>query len=269
MKKLLVVKFGGSVLKDGCSFRASAQAVKSEIDKGNEVVVVVSAIKGDTDELIDLAKSIDGDASREFLDTIVGLGEERSVKIFTSTLRSLGVRCVEVLPGSETWPIITDGEHGDAEPLLDICREKSKSIRSLIGEGVVPVVCGFVGRTLKGTYTTLGRGGSDTSAAVLANCLEADELVLVKDVDYVYTKDPKCFADAEPLKNLTADEANLLALNGGKVLHHKIFKYGREGLDIRIIPEGGNLSEGGTVIVGSLCSDPMSTQLTRVSQWKS
>lgn len=263
MKKLLVVKFGGSVLRDGCSYMSSAQAVKFEIEKGNDVVVVVSAIKGDTDELIDLAKSIDGDASSEFLDNIVGLGEERSAKIFTSTLRSRGVRCIEILPGSETWPIITDGNHGDAEPLLDVCREKSKAIRSFIDEGVVPVVCGFVGRTLNGSYTTLGRGGSDTSAAILANCLEANELVLVKDVDYIYTKDPKCFADAEPFKTLTADEAVQLSSSGAKVLHYKIFKYGREGLDIRIISEGENLSEGGTVIVGSLCSAPISNQLVR------
>lgn len=263
MKKLLVVKFGGSVLKDGYSFRSSAQAVKSEVDRGNEVVVVVSAINGDTDELIDLAKNIDGDASREFLDTIIWLGEERSVKLFSSALRLLGVRCVEVLPGSGTWPIITDGNHGDAEPILEVCREKSKAIRSLISEGVVPVVCGYVGMTPEGSYTTLGRGGSDTSAAILANCLEADELVLVKDVGYIYTKDPKCFADAEPFKILTANEAKLLASNGGKVLHHKIFKYGRENLDIRIIPEGGILSEGGTVIVGSLCSAPITTQLVR------
>jgi aspartate kinase len=251
--RLLVVKYGGSVLEDGSSIRGAAEAVKEELDGGSRVVVVVSAIKGVTDQLLSVAATISPDTPLDVIDHIIGLGEELSVRLMASALKSLGVDAVEVTPSSPGWPIVTDGAHGDAEPMLEECRGNAElGLKPLIDRGRVPVVCGFVGRSLAGNITTLGRGGSDTTGVILARCLDADELVLVKDVDGIYTADPKKVEGARPIEALTAWEANVLASTGAKVLHGKLFRYKPNDLKIRIVSNEQKLEGDGTLVSGTI-----------------
>ena len=252
-KGLLVVKYGGSVLDGGSAIRRAAEAIKREHTRGKRIVVVVSALKGFTDELLSAAEAISPNTPPDVIDHIIGLGEEQSVRLMAAALRTIGVDAVEATPNSPSWPIVTDENHGNAEPILEECRSNAElRLKPLIERGRVPVVCGFVGRSLSGKITTLGRGGSDTTAALLAQCLGAEELVLVKDVEGIYSADPHKVEDAVPLETLEAWDAHLLASNGSKILHSKVFMNKNDGLPIRIASSSGSLGEGGTVIRGNV-----------------
>ncbi|RJS90540.1 aspartate kinase [Candidatus Bathyarchaeota archaeon] len=252
-EKLLVVKFGGSVLEDGESIRRAAEAVRRERLRNRGVVVVVSAMKGTTDRLLETARKISQSPAPEMVDYILALGEEESARIMTAALRSIGLDAVEVTPDSPSWPIVTEEEHGCAEPLLEECRNQVElGLKPLIERGKVPVVCGFIGKSPSGRATTLGRGGSDITAVLLARLLGAEELVLVKDVGGIYSADPHRVGDAKLIEDLEAEEAYLLASAGAKVLHSKVFKYKPEGLKVRVTSNSGRLEEGGTLIHGEV-----------------
>ena len=251
-KKLLVVKFGGSVLRDASSIRRAAEAVGREYEEGFLIVVVVSAMKGVTDRLISLAKSLSPNIDGRELDRILAMGEEESARLMAAALRSQGLEAVEVTPQSPLWPIITDERHGDAEPLEEPSRERAKRLLTLLEEGRIPVVCGFLGMSRGGEVTTLGRGGSDTTAMLLANYLDADELVLVKDVDGIFSADPGRVKDPRRIESLDVEEAYILSSGGAKILHSKSFKYKPEGLQVRLVSLGESLTRGGTIINGSI-----------------
>ena len=247
------MKFGGSVLEDGAAFRRIAESLKVELEMGSRIVVVVSALKGVTDQLLGAAEAISPETPLEVIDHIIGLGEEQSVRLMASAMRAIGIDAVEVTPHSPSWPIVTNEAFGNAEPILEECAVSIElGVGPLLKRGLVPVVCGFVGRNLAGSITTLGRGGGDTTALVLARCLDADELVLVKDVGGFYTADPKRVANAVHLKALSAWEASLLAASGAKVIHSKAFRYKPEALKMRIVSIDGGLGEGGTMISGTV-----------------
>jgi aspartate kinase len=253
LSKLLVVKIGGSVLDSGSAIRKAAVTVKEELEQGNRLVLVVSAMKGVTDQLLSAAKEISPDTPKEVIDQIIGLGEEQSVRLMASALRSLGVDAVEVTPHSPGWPIITDEKYGDAEPNIEACITGTElGISPLIRRGQVPVICGFVGKSQNDNITTLGRGGSDTTAILLARFLEADELVLVKDVGGLYTADPGKVGDATLIEEMSVCEANLLASSGAKVIHEKVFRYQPDGLKIRLASFEQGLNGSGTVVTGNI-----------------
>lgn len=252
-RRLMVVKYGGSVLDGGHAIRRAAETLREEQERGTSLVVVVSANKGVTDQLLSAAATISDDTPPDVVDHIIELGEEQSVRLMASALRSQGVEAVEVTPASPRWPIVTDDKHGDAEPLLEECESSAQlGLRPLVDRGSVPVVCGFVGRSHEGYITTLGRGGSDTTAVILARCLGADELVLVKDVGGIYSADPKKVEEAKPIGELSAWEANLLASSGAKVLHDKVFRYKPDDLRIRIVSIDQGLNGSGSVITGTI-----------------
>ncbi len=252
-KKLIVVKYGGSVLKDGLAFRNAAEAVKAEYERGVGVVVVVSALKGVTDQLLGVAEDISPDTPRDVIDHIIGLGEEQSARLMASALKGMEVDAVEITPDSPSWPIVTDETYGDAEPIVEECLSNVElGLKPLVERGRVPVVCGFTGRSPAGNITTLGRGGSDTTAVILGRCLGADEVILVKDVAGVYSADPKKVESARPIGRLSAWEANLMASTGAEVLHDKVFKYKPGNLPIRIVSRHGPLDGDGTMIDGTL-----------------
>jgi aspartate kinase len=253
LSKLLVVKYGGSVLDGGSTIRKAAETVKEELERGNRLVLVVSAMKGVTDQLLSAAKEIGPGTPREVIDQIIGLGEEQSVRLMASALKSLGVDAVEVTPHSPSWPIITNEDYGNAEPIIKECIIGTElGVSPLIRRGQVPVICGFVGKSLNGNITTLGRGGSDTTATLLARFLDADELILVKDVGGVYTADPGRVGDARLIEEISACEANLLASSGAKVLHDKVFRYKPEDLKIRLVSCEQTLNGSGTVVTGNI-----------------
>ena len=136
---------------------------------------------------------------------------------------------------------------------MDQCLKAVRlGITPLLERGQLPVICGFIGRSISGSITTLGRGGADTTAAILASCLGADQLVLLKDVGGVYTADPKAVDEASLIDFMGVDMASILTASGSRLLHDKVVKYKPDELDIRIVSESGSLSSGGTVVYGKL-----------------
>ena len=241
------------MLNDGTGIKEAAEQVRAEVQKGNRLVVVVSALKGVTDQLIDATKSINPNTPRSVQDHIIRLGEEQSTRLFTSALELLGVPCEEFTVDSPGWPIITDNVFGNADPILSECRRAvNMSLKPILDRGITPVVCGFVGRSINGMVTTLGRGGTDTTATVLSRCLGADELVLVKDVGGVFTADPNLVPDSRMIPEISTKDAYLLSSGGAKVLHDKVFKHKNPELSIRIISKGDDLSETGTLVNGGV-----------------
>jgi aspartate kinase len=249
--KRVVVKLGGSVLSSPEDFMRAAEVTKRDFEAGNEILLVVSAMKGQTDQLIDMARKVG--ASGELLDAIAGLGEVLSARLMASALNSIGVPSVAIDPCSPIWPIYTDGSFGDADPdIPTTCGAAISNIEHMLGK-CVPVVCGYVGKTREGKLTTLGRGGSDTTAVILARCLRADEVVLVKDSGGIMSADPKMAGNAHKLSNLSAEEALTLSRGGAKVLHHKAVRYLSPTVRMRVLSiDGGSFARGGTIISGHI-----------------
>jgi aspartate kinase len=249
--KRVVVKLGGSVLSSPEDFMRAAEITKRDFEAGNEILLVVSAMKGQTDQLIEMARKVG--ASGEILDAIAGLGEVLSARLMASALNSIGVPSVAIDPCSPIWPIYTDSSFGDADPDIPAtCGAAISNIEHMLGK-CVPVVCGYVGKTREGKLTTLGRGGSDTTAVILARCLRADEVVLVKDSGGIMSADPKIAGNAHKLSNLSAEEALTLSMGGAKVLHHKAVRYLSPTVRMRVLSiDSGSFVRGGTIISGHI-----------------
>ena len=251
MLDTVVVKFGGSVLEDEKAVNQVASLIKETRSKGRGVVVVVSAMKGVTDQIMALSKKENPEIEPRLLDELLSSGEKTSARLVAAALASFGLKSVVVDPDSPYWPVITDERHLDANPLVEESRAKTKQlILPLLAGGKVPVICGFLGKTLSGKTTTLGRGGSDTTAVLLGNCLGAKEVILVKDVEGVYSSDPDKVTNPQFIESLNGEEAEMLAAGGAKFLHVKALRYQSSGLRIRVT----NLDklDSGTVIKGEL-----------------
>ncbi|MDE1853139.1 MAG: aspartate kinase [Thaumarchaeota archaeon] len=250
-QETIVVKFGGSVLDDERSIGQAARLVKDTHARGVGVVVVVSAMKGVTDNLLSLSKGISPNMDASLLDELLSSGEKTSARLVAAALANYGLTPVVVDPDMPWWPMITDDRHQDANPLMDITREKARAVLiPALERGEIPVVCGFLGRTRTGKITTLGRGGSDTTAVVIGNCLDAKEVVLIKDVEGVYTSDPDRVKDPHFIESLNGEEAEMLAAGGAKFLHLKALRYQPPGLKIRVTSL--EKLDAGTVIVGDV-----------------
>jgi aspartate kinase len=251
MLETVVVKFGGSVLDNEKAIDQVASLIKETKAKGLGVVVVVSAMKGVTDQIMALSKKENPEIEPHLLDELLSSGEKTSARLVAAALASFGLQSVIVDPDTPYWPVITDERHLDANPLVEESRAKTKElILPLLAAGKVPVVCGFLGKTISGKTTTLGRGGSDTTAVLLGNCLSAKEVILVKDVEGVYSSDPDKVTNPQFIESLNGEEAEMLAAGGAKFLHVKALRYQSSGLRIRVT----NLEklDSGTVIKGEL-----------------
>lgn len=264
MVRPIVVKFGGSVLENEYSITKSALLVKELKMKGFSPVVVISAMKGVTDQLINLSKKVNPNASKELTAQLLSMGERTASRLFTSALVGKGVDAVLVDPEFDIWPIYAEGDLLNANPLYEETEKAVKlQLLPLIKKGKVPVVCGFIGKTKDGKIATLGRGGSDTTAVLLGSCLKAKEVVLVKDVETVYSSDPDKVEDAKPLDRLDVEEAFILSSSGAKFLHSKALKYKDDKLRIRItsLDQGlkGTIIDGGSleVKIESLSDKPI------------
>ncbi|ADP77476.1 aspartate kinase [Methanothermus fervidus DSM 2088] len=249
---LIVVKFGGTSIGNGKRIRKAANAVVKEYMSGKKVVVVVSAINKTTDELIkiveDATKNI---VTEKQLAEVISMGEMTSARIFASAIESFGVKSEYIDPFSDKWPIITDSNLLNAEVDLETTKKLSKNILNLLDEGIIPVICGFLGKDKEGHITTLGRGGSDVTAFVLAKCLNADEVIIVTDVSGVMTTDPNLIKSAKRLEKISVEEMRDLATHGAKVLHPDALKYKEPNLRAKIISfKHGDLSAPGTEIIG-------------------
>ncbi|MDA4135221.1 MAG: hypothetical protein OK441_06600, partial [Thaumarchaeota archaeon] len=215
------------------------------------VVVVVSAMKGVTDELIALSKKVNPNMEPVLMDELLSTGEKTSARLMAGALASRRVDAVIVDPDTEYWPIVTDDRHLDANPIMDVTRQRVEELLiPLLKAGRVPVVCGFLGKTEGGKTTTMGRGGSDTTAVVLGNCLRAREVVLIKDVEGVYSSDPDKVSNPQFIEMLHGEEAEMLAAGGAKFLHVKALKYQGSGDRIRVTSL--EKLNAGTIIKGDL-----------------
>ena len=256
--KKIVVKFGGSSLADHEKLLKAVVAVVEEAKKGTQIAVVVSAMGKTTDVLMTTAKNTsNGKLEKHDLDDILSMGERTSIRIFAAALKTNGANACYFDPIDNNWPIITDDSFQNANPLLKECKTRiSECILPILKQGTIPVIAGFIGRTKDGKITTLGRGGSDTTAFILAEALGADEIVLVTDADGIMSGDPKIIANPERLKEIDVNTLVGLADSGAKFVHSKALKYKPKNINVRVINHAhGNLSKEGTLITGALAAE--------------
>jgi aspartate kinase len=256
--KKIVVKFGGSSLADHERLLKAVVAVVNEAKKGIHIAVVVSAMGKTTDDLMATAKNTsNGKLEKHDLDDILSMGERTSIRIFAAALKTNGAESCYFDPIDNNWPIITDSAFQNANPILKDCEKNIREcILPIMEKGIIPVVAGFLGKTKDGKITTLGRGGSDTTAFILAEALNADEIVLVTDADGILSGDPKIVSNPERLREIDVNTLVGLADSGAKFIHSKALKYKPKNINVRVINHAhGNLSEEGTVITGALASE--------------
>ncbi|PJI39249.1 aspartate kinase [Ferrovibrio sp.] len=208
----LVMKFGGTSVGSVDRMKNVAAKVKREVEAGNQVAVVVSAMSGETNRLVDLCKQVDAVHDQREYDTVVAAGEQVTTGLVSMALQSAGVK-------ARSWqgwqvPIRTNDMHGRAR----IAEIDGAAMLRDMAAGVVPVVAGFQGVGPGDRIATLGRGGSDTSAVALAAALQADRCDIYTDVDGVYTADPRIVKKARKLDKITYEEMLELASLGAKVL---------------------------------------------------
>ena len=257
-RRKIVVKFGGSSLADHERLLKAVVAVVNEAKKGTCVAVVVSAMGKTTDVLMNTAKNTsNGKLEKRELDDILSMGERTSVRIFSAALRTNGVESRYFDPLDADWPIITDDAFSNANPLLDECKQRVRDcVLPVVETGTVPVIAGFIGRTLDGKITTLGRGGSDTTAFILAEALGADEVVLVTDADGIMSGDPKIVTAPRRLAEIDVNRLVGLADSGAKFIHAKALKYKPRDINVRVINNAhGDLTREGTIITGALATE--------------
>ena len=299
---MIVMKFGGTSVGDASCIVNAARLVRDAVEKHGQVVVIVSAMSGVTNTLIDAAFaaargegeawltardrllekhrtavlgvasdvgrgiamlehteqlldnfvnlcqsiSVLGELTPRGLDVVSSFGERMVAGIVAEALRREGLRAEAV---ETTEILITDNNFGNASPAMDVTAQKSRDrLLPLLEQGITPVLTGFIGATRDGVITTLGRGGSDYSAAIFARCLGADDLWIWTDVDGVMTADPRVVPDARTLETISYAEASELSYFGAKVLHPKTMRPAVEGgIPVRIL-NSFNPSHPGTLL---------------------
>ena len=240
----VIAKFGGTSLGNGERINRAADSIASAVENGHEVAIVASAMGNTTDELLE---EINYDVDPEDRAQIVSMGERTSVRMLKGALGARGVEAMFLEPGSEEWPIITDA-YGE----VDI-EETTKRAHALAGQlqDVVPVITGFLAQDLQGNVTTLGRGGSDTSAVMLGKYMDADEVVIITDVEGVMTGDPRVVEGARNVGEITVDELRSLSFRGAEVVAPSALSYKDKSLGVRVVHyQHGDLLTGGTSIEG-------------------
>jgi len=244
-----VIKFGGADLATGEKIRQAAKMVAEAPYK--EKLVVVSAMGKMTDSLVGTISQI-GKVAEADTAEIVSMGERTSARIFCSALKATGINAEVIDPCTSNWPIITNSNFLDAKPNLEKTAAAVQRYIAPMLKKTVPVVCGFLGKDENGKVTTLGRGGSDTTALLLAKCLEADEIVLVKETSGILSADPKLVPEARFIQSLDIHEAFDLMQGGAKIVKPEALKYKLPNQHLRIVSfDSGNLAVGGTEITGS------------------
>ena len=241
MGKLIVKKFGGTSVADIERIESVADNIELEIQRGNKVTVVLSAMGNSTDELIDMAKEISPDPDLREYDALISTGEQISVALLALALLKRGIKGKSYT--AYQLGIKTNSSHSRAR-ILDV--EVSK-ITSELDTGIVPVITGFQGMNENGDITTLGRGGSDTTGVALAVALNADECQIYTDVDGIFTTDPRLCTKARLLKEVSFEEMLELSSSGAKVLQLRSVEYASKfNLPIRVL---SSFNEGDGTLV--------------------
>lgn len=245
---LIVQKFGGTSVGSPERIEQVAQKVAKFRAAGDDIVVVVSAMSGETNRLLALAKELSNKPSLREMDVMIATGEQVTIALLAIALNKIGVPAVS-FTGAQV-PIVTDSEHGKAR-ILTIDEAK---VQAQLQAGKVVVVAGFQGVDEQDNITTLGRGGSDTTAVALAAALKADECHIYTDVDGVYTTDPRVVSRAQRLDRITFEEMLEMASLGSKILQLRSVEFaGKYNVPLRVLH---SFKEGpGTLISTEISTD--------------
>ncbi len=217
---LIVQKFGGTSVADATKIqRAARRAIRTKLD-GNRVVMVVSAMGKTTDQLIALAEEVSPKPPRREMDMLLTTGEQVSIAVMAMAIDAAGHEAISFTGGQVG--LITDAAHTRAR----IQQIDADRLRHHLDAGRIAIVAGFQGITEEGAITTLGRGGSDTTAVALAAALEADECEIYTDVDGIYTTDPRIVPEARKMKEISYDEMLELSSLGAGVMHNRAIEFG-------------------------------------------
>ena len=240
---LIVQKYGGSSLADAESIKRVAKRIVETRKAGNEVVVVVSAMGDTTDELLDLAEQVAPIATGRELDMLLTAGERISMAILAMAIKSMGQEA-RSYTGSQAG-LSTDARHGSAR-IVEVAPTR---VRAALDAGAIAIVAGFQGFNRgTGDITTLGRGGSDTTAVALAAALDADVCEIYTDVDGIFTADPRVVPAARKIDRITSEEMLELAAAGAKVLYIRAVEYARRhGVTLHVRSSFNN--NEGTLVV--------------------
>jgi aspartate kinase len=244
---LIVQKFGGTSVADVSRIRNVANRVIKPYDEGNDVIVILSAMAGETDRLINLANEASKLPDRQELDVLLATGEQTTAALLAMMLKGMGYRARSLL-GHQAG-VITDCEYGNAR-ILEIGTDR---IKRLLQDRNIIVVAGFQGVDIKGNITTLGRGGSDTSAVAIAAVTNADVCEIYTDVDGIYTADPNICPRARKIKEISYDEMLNMASLGAKVLQIRSVGFAKK-YNIPIHVRSSFSEEAGTMVVNEDCA---------------
>ncbi len=253
----VIAKFGGTSLGSGDRIERAADSVANAVETGHEIAVVASAMGSTTDELLEDITFETDDADRA---EIVSMGERTSVRMLKAALAVRDIDAVFLEPGTSDWPVVTN-ELGEVD--VEESKRRAAAIADRL-DGVVPIITGFLAEDHDGNVTTLGRGGSDTTAVMLGNYMDADEVVIVTDVEGVMTGDPRVVEGARNVGRITVDELRNLSFRGAEVIAPSSLSYKNEGLSVRVVHyQHGDLLRGGTSIEGQfeslidMCETPL------------
>lgn len=238
---IIVQKFGGSSVADNSKLLNVCNHIIKEYNKNNKIVVVVSAQGKTTDKLVEEEKTISKNPNEREHDVLLSVGEQITIAKLAIYLNELGYNAISYTG----WqiPIITDGIFGNAN-IIDI---KTDKILKQLDDGKIVIVAGFQGINKNGDITTLGRGGSDTTAVALAAYLKAEKLYIYTDVDGVYSEDPNCSSKAIKYDTISYDKMIEMANNGAKVLHNKCVEMAKK-FNIPIIVKSTFVDNEGTIV---------------------
>ena len=244
MRKVIVQKFGGTSVADTEKIKHVAQNVIREKKNGNDVVVVVSAMGHTTDYLVKMAKDINPNPSGREMDMLLSTGEGVSIALLAMAIEAAGYDAVSF--NAMQIGIFTENVHSKAR-IVDI---KTDKLKKNLAEGKIIVVAGFQGVTENGEITTLGRGGSDTSAVALAAALNAERCDIYTDVEGVYTTDPRIVPNASRLDEISYEEMHELAHAGANVLHPRSVETAKQFNVPMRVRSSFNVENEGTLILG-------------------
>ena len=241
MNKIIVQKYGGSSVADIDRVKKVAEKIVERAKEGNRVVVVVSAMGKTTDELIKMAGKITSSPNERELDMLISTGEQVSIALLTMAIHALGWDAIS-FTGMQAG-IVTNAVHTRAK----VTAVNHKKIKSALEKGKIIIVAGFQGIDADGDITTLGRGGSDTTAIALAAQLEADGCEIYTDVGGVYTADPRIVRTARRIPVISYDEMAEMASLGARVMHYRAIDLARN-YNVKIIVKSSFIAGEGTLI---------------------
>ncbi|HNR80569.1 MAG TPA: aspartate kinase, partial [Mesotoga infera] len=238
---VVIMKFGGTSVDTPEKIRDVAKRVQRKVQSGVKPVLVVSAMGVETDTLYELAGEISSKPNGREMDMLLATGEQKSIALVAMAIQELGMKSISL--SANQARIQTDSNFSNAR----IVSIDADLVSRHISNGYVPVVAGFQGSTYTGEITTLGRGGSDLTAVVLAKALGSQLCEIYKDVDGVYSADPRIVEDARPIKEISWEEMIELSKQGAQVLQSRASEFARK-YDIKVLVKNAHTNARGTLI---------------------